>query len=96
MTGCTPAIARRRENRRDALRLLALGEVAAEHEACAGGVAEVVRHRARQTTVLVRVATEDFTTAVVEVAAAPSAVPAAGSRVTVAADARVIPVFATP
>jgi len=82
--------------RPDALRLLAPGELAAEPDACADGVMEAVRHRARQTTVLVRVAAEDFTTAVVEVAAAPSTVPAAGSRVTVAADARVIPVFATP
>jgi iron(III) transport system ATP-binding protein len=80
--------------RPDALRLLAPGETPADHEASGSGVVEAVRHRARQTTVLVRVAGAAGTPAVVEAAAAPSAVPEPGARVAVAVDGRAVPVFA--
>jgi hypothetical protein len=80
--------------RPDALRLVAPGGAAAGDAAGgAAGVVEAVRHRARQTTVAVRVEREGHAPAVVEVAAAPAAVPPVGARVAVAVDAGAVPVF---
>jgi ABC-type sugar transport system ATPase subunit len=78
--------------RPDALRLLPPREAPAAHEACAAGVVEAVRHRARQTTAVVRAGDGDRP-ARVEAAAAPADVPDVGARVRVAADGRAIPLF---
>ena len=71
--------------RPDALRLDPAGE--------ATGHVLAVRHRARQTTVQLRLVDDRFTPAVVEVAAPPGAPPAPGDVVCIAADAHAIPVF---
>ena len=77
--------------RPDALRLAA----PAAGDAGAAGTVAALRHRARQTTVAVRLAGGAAIDPVVEVAVAPGALPAVGERVRVAmVDARAVPVFA--
>ncbi len=76
--------------RPDALRLVPPG-----HPGAAAATVVDVRHRARQTTVRLRVVRDGFAPAVVEAAAPPGAAPAPGAAVGVVADAPRIPVFAT-